>query len=110
MQTPPSLVVSLYFPSLTSSDVWQVCCLFKLRRSTHRNFSWRQKRGEIAKLAARRNRRCLIARAPFSRVRGLVSESQKRSKYEIAKSRVHFCRHDVFVFRQVVSTAGEDRV
>ncbi len=61
---------------------WQPFCLFQLRRSTHRNFSWRQKRGEITKLAARRNSCCQIGRPPFSRARSFVSESQKRRNYE----------------------------
>src|SRR5882762_4386730 len=56
---------------------WQPLCLFQLGRSTHRSFSWRQKRGEITKLAARRNSRYPITRAA-SPAQGVLSRNLKK--------------------------------
>jgi hypothetical protein len=49
-------------------------------------------------------------RAVRSRAKSFVSESQKRRKYEIAKSCIRFDRNDVVVRGQFAGTAGDDRL
>src|ERR1700740_187268 len=49
-------------------------------------------------------------RPAVSRALNHNSEYQKRRSHEITKSSVHFDGNDVVVRRQVISTAGEDRL
>src|SRR5260370_19437436 len=62
------------------------------------------------KLAARGKSSCLSASGPLARQEFCLGISKKRRNYETAKNRGRFDGNDVFARRQVVSTAGEDRL